>query len=272
MFVLTKELRKENYMKKFFVLFVVLILAAGVAFAQEDDFFMNGDFQESPRERPIEPFNFEISIGFPIHWSNSLHNNDIYLFNPDDPVFMPDKTVTANTSIGVAFIYNISRVFGLSVDADFFYGAKLEGFSRSRSDHVALSGANIFLGPVFYIFNNDVLRVPLSVGAHFYYFQDDLWVPVIDGSNDNLSGSWINRHEFQIGPAISLAVQFHFNRDIYLFSRTSVGIDLLRWHNTKWYDGVNDEYRDAFENGETYHMDFGINWLVKPSIGIGIKY
>ena len=265
-------------MKRLFVLLVVLILATGVAFAQEEDNILeNGSPQERPeepkKERPIEPFNFEISIGFPIHWSNGNHNNEIYLFNPDDAeIMMPDKTVTANTSIGVAFVYNINRGFGLAIDADFFYGAKLEGFSRSRSDHVALSGANIFFGPVFYIFNNNILRVPLSVGGHFYYFQDDLWVPVIDGSPNNLSGSWINRHEFQIGPAISLAVQFHFSRDIYLFSRTSVGIDLLRWHTVRWYDGINDEYREVFENGEKWHQDFGVNWLVKPSIGIGIKY
>jgi len=265
-------------MKRLFVLLMVLILATGVAFAQEEnnnqeDASALERTPEPQKERSIEPFNFEISIGFPIHWSNSNHNRDIYLFNPDDTeIMMPDKTVTANTSIGVAFIYNISRAFALSLDADFFYGAKLEGFSASRSDHVALSGANVFFGPTFYLFNNNILRVPLGVGAHFYYFQDDLWVPVIDGDPDNLSGSWINRHEFQFGPALSLAVQFHFSRDIYLFSKTSVAIDLLRRHTVRWYDGINEEYRDVFENGEKWHQDFGVNWLVKPSLGIGIKY
>ena len=268
-------------MKKLFVLFMVLILATGVAFAQEEDNYPeNGTVleqpqEEPPKERPIEPLNFEISIGFPIHWSNGNHNNEIYLFNPDDPIIMmPDKTVTANTSIGVALVYNITRTFGLALDTDFFYGAKLEGFSRSRSDHVALSGANIFFGPVFYVFNNNILRIPLSVGAHFYYFQDDLWVPMLnwDSASEGYfnEGAWINRHEFQFGPAISLAVQFHFGKDIYLFSRTSVAIDLLRWHTIRWYDG--EEYRDTFDNGDKFHQDFGVNWLVKPSIGLGIKY
>jgi len=257
-------------MKKLFVLFVVLILAVGVAFAQEEDNFYENGFtptpaQELPRERPIEFFNFEISIGFPIHWTNSIHNDEFYeLINMrSGDQMMEDKTVTANTSIGIGLVFNFTRVVGLSLDMDFFYGAKLAGFAAPTSDYIGLSGANIFLGPVFYVFNNNILRVPVGVGFHLYYFTDDLWVPQIDDGE----GRWLNRHDLQFGPAVSLAVQFHFSRDIYIFSRTSVAIDLFRTHSIKWYDGS-----DYYDETHSHFSDISINWLVKPSIGLGIKY
>jgi hypothetical protein len=260
-------------MKKLFVLLVVLILAAGVALAQEENNNLEpvpAPAQATSRERPIELFNMEISVGFPVHWTNGRHNQEVYYFNPpDNEIYMEDRTVTANTSIGIAAIFNFTRGFGLALDMDFFFGAKIAGFAAPTSDYVSLAGANIFFGPIFYIFNNNILRIPLGIGAHMYYFQDDLWVP--DLAVGSTQGAWLNRHEIQFGPAISLGVQFHFSRDIYIFSRTNVAIDLFRMFSRRWYDGV--EYRDQI-NDEDYYVSehFSINWLVKPSLGIGIKY
>ena len=248
-------------MKKLSVLLAVFILAAGVAFAQED----NGFFDEPPPpERPIEFFNMEISIGFPVHWTNGKHDDGFYPGNPPD-LMMEDKLVTANTSIGVALVFNFTRTFGLTMDFDFFYGAKLAGFASPTSDYNSLAGANIYIGPLFYIFNNNVLRMPLAFGAHMYYFTDDLWVTDL-----NSDGAWLNRHEFQFGPFISLGIQFHFSRDIYIFSKTNVAIDLVRMHKIYWIDATDPNDRIYDERQCTDVMN--INWSLKPSIGLGIKY
>jgi len=253
-------------MKKLFVLLVALILAAGVAFAQENGY--DSDF-EVATERPIEIFNLEISIGFPVHWTNGLHNDEFYriINEPSAQNMMEDKSVTANTAIGLATIFNFTRTFGWKLDLDFFYGAKLQGFSQPTSDFIGLSGANIFFGPVFYIFNNNVLRLPLAVGFHMYYFTEDLWVPQLNNAATPNGGLWMNRSDVQFGPAVSLGVQFHFNRDLYMFSKTGVAIDLFRVHRIKWYDGD-----DFWDEDHRHFNDISVNWSIKPSLGLGIKY
>ena len=240
-------------MKKLLVLLIALILVSGFAFAQEDEL-------EEPKQRKIEIFNMEVSIGFPIHWTNGFHDNDdFYAFSAHE---MEDKLVTANTSVGLGLIFNFTKVFGFKFDFDFFYGAKLAGFSTPTSDYNSLFGANVFIGPVFYLFNNDLLRVPFAVGAHMYYFADDLWVLQM-----NDQGAWVSRTELQFGPMVSLGIQFHFDNGIYIFNRTDVGVDLIRMHSIRYYDTINTE----FVKNEC--VDFiNVNWSVKPTIGIGLKY
>jgi len=257
-------------MKRICVLLVAFILATGFVFAQENGEELELTQEpETRRERSIELFNMEISVSFPIHWTNGLHNDEFYrMINEiSEEHMMEDKSVTANTAIGLGLIFNFTRAFGWMLDFDFFYGAKLTGFASPTSDYIGMSGANVFFGPVFYIFNNNVLRLPLSVGAHMYYFTDDLWIPQLDGS----TGMWMNRHDLQFGPMVSLGVQFHFSRDIYMFSRTGVAIDLFRTHRIKWYDGHGNAH-EFLDDTHRHFNEISINWLVKPSLGLGIKY
>jgi len=249
-------------MKKLSVFLAVMILATGFVFAQEE-----GDLEEQApkKERQIELFHLQLSIGFPIHWTNGLHNDEFYQqINLDTAdIMMEDKTVTANTAIGLSLIFNFTKIVGLTLDMDFFYGAKLSGFASPTSDHISLFGANIFLGPIFYIFNNDLLRIPIGIGVHMYYFGDDLWMTELSGNN----GAWVRRTEFQFGPAISLGVEFHFTRNIYIFSKTNIAIDLVRMHSMKWHNGAGEYFDES-------HMDLftAVNWKVKPSLGLGIKF
>jgi len=230
-------------MKKLFFLAAVFLVAS-MAFAQES----------MRTELGIERLDLEINVGFPVHWTNGMHDDAVNQGN----VF-EDKSVTANTAIGVAATYNFTRSIGVMLDMDFFLGAKLAGFSSPTSDYISLAGMNLFLGPVFYLYNSNSLRIPFTFGVHMYYFTDDLWVPDL-GNN----GAWMNRHDFQIGPEFSLGIQYHFDNGVYIFSRTNVALDFYRVHGLLGSDGT------TYEGSP--HMDFALNWRVKPTIGIGIKF
>jgi hypothetical protein len=234
----------ENLMKRLFILLAAVVLVTGFAFAQE-----SGDGSASD----IEKFNAEVNIGFPVHWTNGLHGND------------EDKKVTANTSIGLGITFNFTNIIGVIIEADVFYGAELSGVSSPTSDHLSLAGANVFLGPLFYLFNNNTFRIPLAAGIHVYYFSDDLWIPDLDSATD---GSWINRNETQFGLGISLGFQFHFDNGVYLFSRTSVIFDFIRIHSAEGYDAVGTAYNSADPCVDV----FPIGWNIKPAVGIGIRF
>jgi len=244
-------------MKKLSILLIVFILAAGFAFAQEET--QQAEQPAQPEPPKTEFFNLEITIGFPVHWTTGMHN-DSYP-GVATPYGQEDRFASANTAIGFAMNMNFNRVFGIALDFDFFYAAKLNGISTETSDYISMSGFNLFFGPVFYLFNNNILRIPLAIGFHMYYFNDDLWVPVIGPSQ----GQWVNRDEFQLGAGLYLGVQFHFNKDLYIFSRTNVAIDFFRMHTMKGADGT-DYYEENCTDA------FYIHWNVKPTIGVGIKF
>ena len=234
------------------------ILAASVAFAQgnvaQQGKPIAGEQEVVKPERGIEKFDVEINVGFPIHWTNGLHDDPANAGN-----MIEDKFVTANTAIGFGMNYNFNRTVGLALDMDFSFGAKLSGFATPTSDYIGLSGANIFLGPVMYLHNSNGLRIPLAFGFHMYYFGDDLWIPDL-----GTAGAWINRQELQFGLGISLGVQYHFDNGIYMFSRTNVAFDFIRVHSMKDSDGTALTKKS--------HTDLSANWSVKPCLGIGIKF
>ncbi|MDR2313252.1 MAG: hypothetical protein LBE02_01805 [Spirochaetaceae bacterium] len=228
-------------MKKIIAL-AALVFAAGLAFAQED---------AAPAEEKPEKFDLEVTVGFPIHWTNADHR--------DSGLFYEDKTVTANTALGLSLLFNFTRKLGFTLDTDFFFGGKIMGFASNNSNYNSLFGANVLLGPVIYLYNGNFLRIPLAFGAHLYYFSDDLWEPAIAGDGD-----WIKRQDLQIGPGAYLGIQFHFNKNIYIFSRTSVAVDVFRWYK------ANTTIAGS-SNSDT-DIEFAFGWTVTPVIGIGVKF
>jgi len=256
-------------MKKLFVVITVLIFSTGLCFAQEGG---------APGLPPPEKFDLEISVGFPIHWTNAEHDQDFY------PFYTPmaqehlnlDKTVTADTAIGVSLLFNFGRKAGFTMDWDFFYGARIAGFSNPFSDYNSMFGMNFLLGPVFYIYNGTFLRIPLAIGAHAYYFSDELWMPYLDPNTPGPEGGyWIKRKEVQVGPGISLGVQFHFNRNVFIFSRTNVSMDIFRWHQVKWLvdeDPLNPTSPRTLVDETKTHTELSVSWGIKPTLGLGIKF
>ena len=248
-------------MKKLFILLTVVVLVTSLSFAQEYD---GQEFNEQPSDgtntggtssdgaiRKIEKYNAEINIGFPVHWTNGFH----------DPA--EDRTITAYSSIGIGIIFNFTERAGLIIEGDISYGAELFGASTiPTSDYISLFGTNLFIGPLFYLYNDNIFRVPLAIGVHIYYFSDNLWIPKLDGSG----GSWISRNDTQFGFGFSLGFQFHFNLGIYLFSRTSVILDFLRIHSSDGFDGT------TVVPAESCFDVFPLSWFIKPAAGIGIRF
>ena len=141
-------------MKKLALILIALLLVGTFCFAQEND-AEDTDYQDSR-----DFFCIEITMGVPVHWTNSPKSHDY--FND----FEIDKTVTADTAIGLALVFNFTKTFGLTLDTDFFFGSDIMGESSRTSASTSLSGCNLFLGPIFYLYNGAYLRIPLGIGAH----------------------------------------------------------------------------------------------------------
>ncbi|MCL2214462.1 MAG: hypothetical protein FWC06_04545 [Treponema sp.] len=232
-------------MRKVSFLLVMFALAAGITFAQD-----------------IEFFDVEIGVGFPIHWTNGQFNKAVYEEY--------DKPVTASTSIGLTFNFNFSQKMGAVVDLDVFYGAKVIGISSTDANFLSMFGFNVYLGPQFYLYNKGQLRIPLFIGPHVYFFSDESWngAGLSGGSEASGSGYVLKTQDWQIGLALGLGVQFHFDSNIYIFSRTNVAFDFVRILRQTGYD-----YDGITEEGQTRQtMGLSLNWLVKPSLGVGIKF
>ena len=228
-------------MKKLVLLLVAMILVTGFCFAQED-----GEDDQQKRDK----VNLEISIGVPVHWTTSPAPHDFV--GTDDM----DRTVTSSTSVGFALIFNFNQKFGIGLDFDVFVGSDVMGHSPTNSNSASLFGMNILLGPVMYLYNGSFLRVPLTFGIHMYYWASDHW-----SAFSTTAGDWVKTKDLQLGPGLSIAVQFHFNNNLYMFSKTTAAFDFFRFHSIV----VNGA--DESHNGK---VEFG--WLVKPSIGVGVKF
>jgi hypothetical protein len=240
-----------NNVKK--LLFLVMVLVTGFCFAQ-------GEENEAKEENETKPesFDLEITIGVPVHWTNSPLNHRFYQTGAIDT----DKVVTANTAIGVAMLFNNSnRKSGFAIDIDFFFGSDLMGQTRNDSYSNGLFGFNALMGPVIFLFNGDFLRVPLAIGAHIYYWSSDSWYSSQVGTN----GAWMKTRDLQIGPGVYLGIQLHFNKDFYFLSRINVAVDLYRWHQIMSVDNLGVEVNRI-------ELETAISWAVKPTIGIGIKF
>jgi len=247
--------------------FMVLIFVASFSFAQE----------EETRDR--EFFNLEITVGVPIHWSNSPTPHS---FNGLFHELNRDRTVTTSTSVGLAMVLNFTQKIGFTIDTDFFFGTQLGGQaigypsvgpvpishnnSSTTSNSASLFGFNMLLGPVFYLYNGEHLRIPLALGAHLYYWSSENWA-------SSMNSLWMTARDVQLGPGASLGIQFHFDRNIYILSRTNMAISMYRWHRVEmpgWsYDGMIPQEEMIITHKDSERM-FG--WHVKPTLGVGIKF
>ena len=237
-------------MKKLVLLLIAFILVGGFCFAQEEE----GDDAGSGREK----FALELSVGVPVHWTNSPTPHKFF-----DAVADMDRTVTSNTAIGLALMWPGKKKIGFTIDSDFFFGTDVMGHSPTNSYSNSLFGANMLIAPVFYFYNGTFLRIPFAVGLHMYYWSSDHWLPS-DLNFQTNDGVWVKTNDFQAGLGLYLGIQFHFNNNIYIFSRTNVALDMLRWHQFKFSDGTDIEKWGEFE--------FAMGWEIKPAIGIGIKF
>ena len=238
-------------MKKL-ALLLALFMIAGLCFAQEED----QDAADSGREK----FALELSVGVPVHWTNSPIPHKFL-----GQTFDMDRTVTSNLAIGLALMWPGKKKIGFTIDTDFFFGADVMGHSPTDSYSTGLFGANMLIAPVFYFYNGNFLRIPFAIGLHMYYWNSNHWIPNGTGPGAPAGGGeWVRTNDFQAGPGLYLGIQFHFNPNLYIFTRTNVALDMFRWHEF--------QYSDAADIFNWSHVEFSFAWEIKPAIGLGIKF
>lgn len=241
-------------MKKLLILLVMFTLAFAV-FAQEAE--TEAPAQEpaaaAADEAPLPPtgtgkgFVLEVTANVPVHWTDA----------EDHGPGLEDKTVSTATSLGLALNFNFSRKWGFIIDADISYMRGLYGDPATTSTFGSLMTANVLLGPVVYLYSGNYLKVPLAFGVHYYFYAMDYW----DGT---VGSTWYKTSDHQFGPGLYIGVQFHFNKNLYIVSRTTLSVDIARYHTRK--DGAGGVVTSL--NEFELIAAFGI----KPTIGMGIKF
>jgi biopolymer transport protein ExbD len=235
-------------MKKLLVLLVMLTLVFTV-FAQEAETEYYEEDQtasqttESPQ--PEKEFDLEVTAGIPIHWTDA----------ENDPI--EDKSVTSAVALGVGLVFNFNRKVGLALDTDISFARNLQGTSETSSSFYSLVTANVLLGPVIYLYNGSFLRIPLAFGIHYYFYSNDFW-------QTGIGNQWWKNTDHQFGPGIYLGIQFHFNKSLYILSRTNINFDIARYYVAEVGAGPDSDSDSDFE--------FIGALSVKPTIGLGIKF
>ncbi|MDR2144469.1 MAG: hypothetical protein LBP29_08880 [Treponema sp.] len=239
-------------MRKISVLLVMLALALTVSAqeAEDENYAADQDVPqttESPRQ-PGKEFDLEVTAGIPVHWTDAVHK----------PV--EDKAVTSALALGVGLTFNFNRKAGLTLDTDISFARSLQGASVTSSEFYSLVTANALLGPVIYLYNGSFLRIPLAFGIHYYFYSNDHWHDTVAVP----SGRWWKYTDHQFGPGAYLGIQFHFNKSLYILSRTSVNFDIARYYIREGGAGAASAKNSDFE--------FIGALSVKPTFGLGIKF
>ena len=240
------------------ILALVLVLAAGLCFAQEEETAQEGTAQEgTTQEAESEKFNMEILVGVLVHSIKSPTPHEFLGSNATD------KTVTSNTTLGFAMTFAVHKFVGLTLDADLFFGGEVGGQSSPQSSSVSLFGANVLFGPSFYLYKYRTFRIPLALGAHMFYWDSTAWMPTLNTAGAPGSG-WLRLNDLQVGLGLSVGIHFYFTHNAYMISRANVSADFFRWHKTRLSNGAT-----TVDESET---EFAVGWGIRPTIGLGLKF
>ncbi|MDR1506009.1 MAG: hypothetical protein LBI67_02805 [Treponema sp.] len=227
-------------MKKLLIILVMLAVVFS-AFAQEADDVYYTDDQTVADTGTGKGFGLEVTAGIPVHWTDAEYNN------------VEDKTVSTALALGIALTYNFNRKFGLTLDTDVSFARNLYGNPSTDSVFHSLVTANVLFGPVIYLYNGSFLRIPLALGIHYYFFSVDHW----DAGATNV---FLKQTDHQFGPGAYIGIQFHFNKSLYILSRTNVNFDVARYYKAKTNGGSTSDFKLVGALS------------VKPTLGLGIKF
>jgi len=241
-------------MKKL-ILALVLVLVAGLCFAQEEAATQE---EVTVPEAESEKFNMEVSVGIAVHGTKSPTPHEF----PGGVA--TDRGITTNIVMGFGMTFAVHKFVGLTLDTDLFFGGELGGQSSPQSSSISLFGANVLFGPSFYLYKYRTFRIPMAVGAHMSYWDSTTWIPNLNASAGPGAG-WLRLNDLQVGLGLSVGIHFYFTHNAYMISRANVALDLFRWHKMRSTDGT------AAVAEET-HNELAIGWGVKPTIGLGLKF
>jgi hypothetical protein len=240
-------------MKKLLILLVMLSMAF-VVFAQEaEDEYYAAD-QDAPQQATEDSgsgkgFALEVTAGIPVHWTDAEHADN------------EDKTVTSALALGLGLTFNFNRKVGITLDTDISFARSLYGASVTQSEFYSLVTANALLGPVIYLYSGSFLKIPFAFGIHYFFYSSDHWH---ESGAAFPGGQWWKYTDHQFGPGAYLGIQFHFNKSLYILSRTNVNFDIARFHT--------GEFGTAGTSAEDSEFEWVGALSVKPTLGLGIKF
>jgi hypothetical protein len=250
-------------MKKL-ILAIILVLCAGLCFAQEGE----SASAASDRSEAIQPasaptsdkekFNMEVSVGIAVHSTTSPTPHEFM-----GAVSTIDNGMVATTAVGFAMTFSLHKFVGFTLSTDFSYATEELSQSNPQSSSILLFGTNVFMGPVFYLWTHRLFRIPLALGAHMHYWDSTLWVPALNAT-DSPGAGWLRNNNLQVGVGSYVGIHFYFSQNAYMISRVNFDVDMYRFHRTRLSNGV-----DTIDEGET---EMAIGWGIRPSIGLGMRF
>jgi hypothetical protein len=240
-------------MKKL-ILAIVLVLCAGLCFAQEDE----SASSDAPEK---EKFNMEVTVGVAVHSTTSPTPHDFL-----GAVNVIDTGMTANASLGFAVVFSLSKHVGFALNTDFFFMTEQLNRSDPQSSSVSYFGANAFVGPVFYLWSYRLFRIPLGMGVHMSYWNAGVWEPSLNTTEDTPGSGWLKSNDLQLGAGFYVGIHIYFSKDAYMISRVNFSVDMYRMHQTQLY---NQENIDIIDES---HAEMSMGWGIRPSIGLGMRF
>jgi hypothetical protein len=154
-------------------------------------------------------------------------------------------------SLGFAGISHFNDFVGLGVYDNFVFPRELSGAINGtkaelkRADYDLIFGVGMLLGPVFTLYANERVRIPLAAGPHFF---------MLTASTG--PASMLGR-EFGLGA--NIGIEYYFTNRIYVLGRVEGTWDFLA--STRIYTA----YGSASNSGRITGL--GVN----PNVGIGFK-
>lgn len=161
------------------------------------------------------------------------------------------KTFMTAASVGFAVTAPISDNIGIGVyDTVLFplqLKADIEGISATanRSDYNSIWGFDMLLGPVFIVYSNSKIKIPVAAGFHLL---------TMTASTDEMSTLG-----YELGFGSNVGIEFHINDRLYILGRLQ---------GTGDFFGIT-----RVDVGRGSVVDSGIltTLCLNPSIGIGFK-
>ena len=178
-------------------------------------------------------------------------------------------------SFGISSRIKIVNNFGIGIHSNFMYFPKIVSGENNESiiikgkDCKLLFGFDFLLGPSFLLYDNDKLKVPITLG-----FRSFGMVILMDG-NVPPEYQWVSTGKpeatffhYSYGMGFSISVEYHFTKRFYLIGRVQGGLDFV-------YFSIGEvKIPTVLGTYTVTDEDYGFSKIfsINPQIGIGIQF
>ena len=214
----------NHYFKKKSTAIAILLLAAAIAFAQEE---------------PVQPEKkdkrFAVDVGLGYHYELQ----DMNAFHYED-----QKNTISSININFSGNYFFSKYIGIGLFGNFIIPLKVVNIQQNRDfnniihsdktdEYLFLFIMDMLIGPVFNIYKNEKVSFPISIGFHWSYWS---WTikeikNLLGVVKQNFIGIGANiAGKYNINNLISVYARLQFNYEFLQISRSNESIPLKFWN------------------------------------------